>query len=218
MLAAAILAIWWAQAEPAPTEAPAPSAAPLVVAPPPAPPPPPFDKQASVFAGVSRRLGPEGHSVGPLNGPSLGGDFARRYLTFAGLDFDLGLTFLYDQFEDGALAATSVSQTSFTITQTVGWRWRRLRPFVQVGGGFTIAYLTVPTGSLDAEQPLARGTVGLDVDITRGIGITLRAAYTLLFTRPTLTTTPTADSTAGSMTYSALGDLFDADLGVVFQF
>ena len=214
MLAAAILATWWAQAEPAPTGT-TPAAAPFVATPP-APPPPPFDKQASVFAGVSRRLGPEGQRVAPVNGFSIGGDFARRYLTFAGLDFDLGLTFLYDQFEDGALAATSVSQTSFTITQTVGWRWRRLRPFVQVGGGFTVAYLAVPTGSLDAEQPLGRGTVGLDVDIARGIGVTLRAAYTLLFTRPTLTTDATETSPA--MTYSALGDLFDADLGVVFQF
>ncbi|HEX3905269.1 MAG TPA: hypothetical protein VH853_20750 [Polyangia bacterium] len=216
MLAAAVLATWWAQAEPAPAgAAPSQSAAPLVVAPPPTP-PPPFDKQATVFAGVSRRLGPEGKRVAPLDGPSLGGDFARRYLAFAGFDLDLGLTFLYDQFEDGALAATSVSQTSFALTQTVGWRWRRLRPYVQLGGGFTIAYLSVPTGSLDVAQPLGRGTVGLDVAITRDIGVTVRAAYTLLFTRPTLTTE--ASATAGAMTYSALGDLFDADLGVVFQF
>ena len=113
-----------------------------------------------------------------------------------------------------------LSQTSFAATAGGGWRWRRLRPYVQIGAGATIAYFSSPEmtlrpGSLTAVQPLARATAGLDVAITAQIGITVRVAYTHVFTHPTLTT----DATSGApATYSFLGDLFDAGAGVVLGF
>jgi hypothetical protein len=215
MLAAAVLASWLAQAEPAPTEpSPATPAGPLVVTPPPEI--SPFDKRIAVYGGISRRLGPEGKSIGPTDGPSFGGSFARRYFASPeGFDLDLGIDFFYDQFET-SLLGTTISQTSFALTQTAGWRWRRLRPFAQIAAGGTIGYVSIPNGSLDATQPLLRGAAGLDVAIRRDIGLSLRVAYTLLFTRPTVTTD--VNPTTASMTYSPLGDLLDADLGVVMLF
>ena len=215
MLAVAVLASWLAQAEPAPTEpSPATSAAPLVVTPPPQP--SPFDKRVAVYAGLSHRLGPEGKSIGPANGPSFGGSFARRYLaTPEGFELDLGLDFFYDQFETDVLG-TTISQTSFALTQTAGWRWRRLRPFAQVAAGVAIGYVSIPNGNLDSTQPLVRGAAGLDVAITPNIGVSLRLAYTLFFSRPTVTTDVTPP--AAPMTYSPLGNLLDVDLGVVMLF
>lgn len=215
MLAAVVLASWLAQAEPAPTEpAPGNPAAPLVVAPPP-PETSPFDKRVAVYGGVSHRLGPEGESIGPTNGPSFGGSFARRYyVSPEGFDLDVGLDFFYDQFETDVLG-TTITQTSFAVTQTAGWSWRRLRPFAQVAAGVSIGYVSISNGNLDSAQPLVRGAAGLDVAITPSIGVSLRLAYTLLFSRPTVTiVTPTA----APMTYSPLGDLLDADLGVVMLF
>src|SRR5580698_2239109 len=214
MLAAVVLASWWAQAEPAPPE-PGSATAPAV-APPPAPPPSPFDKRVAIYGGLGHRLGPEGTSIGPTNGPSFGGSFARRYFaSSSGFDLDVGVDFFYDQFETDLLG-TTISQTSFAIVQTAGWRWRRLRPFVQLAAGVTIGYASISNGTLDSQQPLLRGAAGLDVAITPTIGVSLRAAYSLIFSRPVLTTQ--ASPTVSSMSYSVFGDLFDVDLGVVLLF
>jgi hypothetical protein len=216
MLEAAVLAFLWAQVEPAPAETTPPPGAPVVATPPPAPPPSPFDKRIAVYVGISRRLGPEGTSVGPTDGPSFGGSFARRYFTSpGGFDLYVGVDFFYEQFQSDLLG-TTLSQTSFAIVQTAGWRFRRLHPFAQVGAGVTIGYASVSSGTLDSQQPLVRGAAGLDIAITPAIGVSLRFAYSLLFTRPILTTqaTPTVSSTS----YSLFGDLFDADLGVVLLF
>jgi hypothetical protein len=215
MLAVAVLASWLAQAEPAPTEpSAAKPAAPLVVTPPPEA--SPFDKRVAVYGGLSRRLGPEAKSIGPTNGPSFGGSFARRYFASAeGFDLDLGLDFFYDQFETGVLG-TTISQTSFALTQTAGWRWRRLHPFAQVAAGVAVGYVSIPNGNLDSTQPLVRGAAGLDVAIKPNIGLSLRVAYTILFSRPIVTTN--VDPPAAPMTYSPLGDLLDVDLGVVLLF
>lgn len=91
-----------------------------------------------------------------------------------------------------------------------------MRPFAQVGAGITIGYASIPGGTLDTQQPLVRAAAGLDVAITPAIGISLRAAYSLLFTRPVLTTQESPYVSA--MSYSLFGDLFDADIGVVLLF
>ena len=150
------------------------------------------------------------------------------------LELSAGVDFRYDKFQTGVTGTSEpipgevqaysadrvLSQSSFAATASAAARWRRLRPFVQVGAGATIAYFSSPEmtlrpGSLTAVQPLARGTAGLDVAITGQIGITVRVAYTHVFTHPTLTT----DATSGApATYSFLGDLFDAGAGVVLGF
>jgi hypothetical protein len=236
MLAAALLASWWAQAEPAPDATPpqspataAPAAGPrpaatATVAP--AAPPPVLDNAFGVYACFARRLGSEGQSIGPANGVSVGGDYERRYFDLpTGFELGAGLDFFYDRFSsdlsgsmqlDPGLAQRVVSQTSFALMQTVGWRRGRVRPFGKVGLGATIAFFSSPEialrpGSFDAVQPLARGAAGLSVDVIRGIAVSLQGTYTHTFTRPVFTTD---DGHA----YSFLGDVLDLGLGVVMQF
>jgi|HubBroStandDraft_2_1064218.scaffolds.fasta_scaffold87186_2 hypothetical protein len=230
MLAAAVLASWLAQAEPAPAEATpsAPSTTSVAIAPAPAPPTP--DNVVGVYGGWGRRLGGEAQTVGPANGISVGGSYQRRYLTLLDhLELGAGLDFFYDKYQTDVTGSTMVaegqeqtfsaeriiSQASFVLTQTVAWRLGRVRPFAQVGLGFAIAYFSTPElafrpGSFDAVQPLGRGTVGLDVGITHDIGISLRAGYTLVFTHPTFM--------PGTTSFSFLGDSLDVDLGVVLPF
>jgi hypothetical protein len=234
MLPALVLASWWAQAEPAPAEPPAaPSVAPAAAAP--AAPAPLADNRLSVGASYARRLGDEGGALGPRNGFGVGGDYERRIVALPSeIDVSAGVDFRYDKFQTGVTGTSAavpgevqadaadrvLSQTSFAATGGLGWRWRRLRPFVQVGAGATIAYFSSPEmtlrpGNLTAVQPLVRGTAGLDVAITPQIGVAVRAAYSHVFTHPTLTT----DASSGApATYSFLGDLFDVGAGVVLGF
>jgi hypothetical protein len=267
MLAAALLASWWAQAEPAPDPTPpTPPQPPAAAAPPsgtaappaaaptpanagaepapvaaaptagphpaatatvaPAAPPPVLDNAFGVYACFARRLGSEGQSIGPANGVSVGGDYERRTFDLpTGFELGVGLDFFYDRFSsdlsgsmqlDPGLAQRVVSQTSFALMQTAGWRRGRVRPFAKVGVGATIAFFSSPEialrpGSFDAVQPLARGAAGLSVDVVRGIAVSLQGTYTHTFTRPVFTT---ADGNA----YSFLGDVLDLGLGVVMQF
>ncbi|HVY39663.1 MAG TPA: hypothetical protein VHM31_17110 [Polyangia bacterium] len=225
MLPALVLASWWAQADPAPA---APPAVPSV-----APAPPGADNRFALGAGYARRLGDEGGALGPRNGFAVGADYERRLVALPSLlEVSAGLEFRYDKFQT-AVTGTPIpgeiqpywgdrvlSQTSFAAVADGGWRWRRLRPFVQIGAGATIAYFSSPEmnlrpGNLTAVQPLARGTAGLDVAVFGQIGITLRVAYTHVFTHPTLTTDVSSGAPA---TYSFLGDLFDAGAGVVLGF
>jgi hypothetical protein len=247
MVAAAVLASWLAQAEPAPAEpmpatasgptapmpaTPAAASAPAAPAPaaPATPPPPPPDNAVGVYAGWGHRLGSEARTVGPANGISVGGTYQRRYLTLlGGLELGAGLDFFYDKYltdvtgsmvvasgqEQMFLSQRVISQASFALTQTVAWRQGRVRPFAQVGLGFAVSYFSTPEltfrpGTFDAVQPLGRGTVGLDIGITRAIAVSLRAGYTLVFTHPAYT--------PGTTSYSFLGDSLDVDLGVVLPF
>ncbi len=230
MLPALVLASWWAQADPAPAAPPVPPATASAPAPPPA-----SDNRLSLAAGYARRLGAEGGALGPRNGFAVGGDYERRLVTLPSLlELSAGVDFRYDRFRTPATGTSApvpgevqpyssdrvLSQTSFAATAGAAARWRRLRPFVQVGAGATIAYFSSPEmtlrpGNLTAVQPLGRGTAGLDVAITDQIGVTVRLAYTHVFTHPTLTT----DANSGApATYSFLGDLFDAGAGVVLGF
>jgi hypothetical protein len=224
MLAAAVLASWLAQAEPAPP----PPGAPVVARPPPPPPTP--DNTVGAYFGWGRRLGGEAQTVGPANGISVGGSYQRRYLTLgAGFELGAAFEFFYDKWQEGVTGSTMVapgaeqtfaserviSQTSFALMQTGAWRRGRARAFLGVGLGFTIAYFSTPEllfrpGSFDATQPTLRGVAGLDIIITHDTAIALRAGYTLVFTHPTYTPSTT--------TYSFLGDFLDLGGGVVFQF
>jgi hypothetical protein len=185
-----------------------------------------LDNAFGVYVCFARRLGSEGQSIGPANGVSVGGDYERRYFdTPTGFELAGGLDFFYDRFStdlsgsmllDPGLAQRVVSQTSFALMQTAGWRRGRVRPFAKLGVGATIAFFSSPEialrpGSFDAVQPLARGAAGLSVDVTRGIAVSLQGTFTHTFTRPVFTA---ADGTR----YSFLGDLLDLGLGVVMQF
>jgi hypothetical protein len=231
MLPALVLASWWAQAQPAPVPA-----QPLAATPAAQPPAAPLDNRIAITASYSRRLGEEGAPIGPRNGFAVGGSYERRLLPLPH-DFDIGagLDFFYDKFQTGVTGTSMVapgqiqaypgerviSQTSFAATAVAAWHWRRVRPYAQVGAGFTIAYFTTPEealqpGNLTAVQPLARTTGGFDVAITRDISVTARVSYTHLFTRPTFTATPL--NAAAPMPYSFLGDLFEAGAGVALGF
>ncbi len=232
MVAAAVLASWLAQAEPAPPEppsAPAAATAPVTAAPK-TPPSPPPDNAVGVYAGWGHRLGSEAETVGPANGISVGGTYQRRYLTLSGhLELGAGVDFFYDKYATDVTGSTAVapgqeqtfaaqrviSQASFALTQTVAWRQGRVRPFAQVGVGFAVSYFSTPEltfrpGTFDAVQPLGRGTIGLDVGVTHDVAISLRAGYTLVLTHPAYR--------PGTTSYSFLGDSLDVDLGVVLPF
>jgi hypothetical protein len=231
MLAAAVLASLWAQAEPAPSEPALPPAqsAPVVSTPAPSAPLVP-DNTIGVYFGWGRRLGSGPDVVGPANGISVGGSYQRRYLAL-GDGFELGAAFdfFYDKWQTGVTGSTMVapgqeqtfaserivSQTSFALLQTGAWRRGRARAFLGVGPGFTIAYFSTPElmfrpGSFDAVQPMLRSAAGFDVILTHDTAIALRAGYTLVFTHPAFT--------PGTTTYAFLGDFFDLGAGVVFQF
>jgi len=224
MLAAAVLASWVAQAQPAPP----PSAAPVVATPAPRPPLP--DNTIGVYFGWGRRLGSGPDVVGPANCISVGGSYQRLYLTLGyGFELGAGIDFFYDKWQEGVTGSTMVaaaeeqtfpatrviSQTSFALLQTGAWRRGRVRAFLGVGLGFTIAYFSTPEllyrpGTFDAAQPILRGATGLDIILTHDTAIALRAGYTLVLTHPTYTPSDT--------TYSFLGDFLDLGGGVVFQF
>jgi hypothetical protein len=229
MLPVLVLASWFAQAEPAPVS-PGP---PLVAAAPAAA--PALDNQLTVTGGYARRLGTEGGAVGPRDGFALRGAYERRIVALPrGFEAGAGLDFGYDKFETGVTGTTTgsagptqtfsadrvLSYTSFAAIGALAWRWRRLRPFAQLGAGLTVAYFSTPEmalhpGDLTAAQPLVRAAAGLDVAITPEVAVTARLGFTHVFTHPELTT----DAQSGApATYSFLGDLLDVGAGVALGF
>ncbi len=230
MLPAVVLASWWVQAQPAPSPA-----QPIAAAPAAQPAPAPLDNRIAITASYSRRLGDEAAVVGPRNGFAVGGSYDRRLVPLPhDFEVDAGLDFFYDKFQTGVTGVSMVtpgqtqtyagerviSQTSFAATAGAAWRWRRLRPYAQVGAGITIAYFTTPEealqpGNMTAVQPLVRATGGFDVAITHDISVTARVSYSHLFTRPTFMTMPT---NGVPITLSFLGDLFEAGAGVALGF
>jgi hypothetical protein len=226
MLAAVLLASLWAQAEQAPAPAPAPPKQSLAK---PAPSVP--ANGVSVHARFAYRVGSEGRNVGPAAGFSLGGTFERRYLaTRRGIELGVAGDFFYDRFSTDVTGSApdasgqemtfpserTLSQTSFALLQTVGWRATELRVFVGVGPGLTIGYFSSPElalrpGSTNAAQPLARGMLGVEFALSALTAVIVRADYTHAFTRPTFTTETAAQ-------YSLFGDLFDAGAGLLVHF
>jgi hypothetical protein len=125
MIAAAVLASLWAQAEPAPPEAPesatvpsatAPAtASPATAQPAPAPslpvtPPAPEPKLASTFAVSGRlayRVGADARRVGPSFGFAIGGSFERRYLQIGDvLDLGVAVEFSFARFATAVTRST----------------------------------------------------------------------------------------------------------------
>jgi hypothetical protein len=230
MLAAAFLATLWAQAEQAPPP-PAPTPPlpqqPIVTNPVPAAPP----NGLTVSARFAYRVGDEGKSVGPQAGFSLGGTFERRYFASrGGIELAGAVDFFYDRFSTGVVGSTSdstgqemmfaadrtLSQTSFALLQTAGWRAAELRLFVAAGAGVTIGYFATPEvdlrpGSKTAAQPIARGVAGVEVALSGTTGVIVRADYTHAFTRPTFTT-------SAATRYSLFGDILDVGAGLLVRF
>jgi hypothetical protein len=198
MLPAVVLASWWAQAQPAPVAAPPPAAQPA---------PAPLDNRVGVVASYARQLGDDAVALGPPGGFGVTGSYERRLQPLPH-DFDLsaGVDFGYDKFGLHCTCAV-VSQATFVATAAAAWHWGRLRPYVLVGGGITV--------EMEGVQPLVRTTMGLDIAITRDIGVTARVAYTHIFIRPTVTTYAPGEP---ALTQEIDGDLLDIGAGVALGF
>jgi len=244
MLAAAVLASWLAQAEPAPAEpataepttaTPTAASAPGAVAPTPTNPtnppwPPAPDNAVGVYAGWGHRLGNEAQTVGPANGISVGGTYQRRYLTLVGnLELGAGLDFFYDKYQTDVTGSAMVtpgqeqtfsaeriiSQASFALTQTVAWRRGRVRPFAQLGLGFAIAYFSTP------EIAFRPGSFDAAQPFGRGsvgldVGVTHDVGISVRAGYTQVFTHPTY--MPGTTSYSFLGNSLDVDLGVFLPF
>jgi hypothetical protein len=230
-------------ASPAPAPAPAPPAAaapatPAPPSPPPAaaapasppgidePPPPPPANSVSVHVRYAYRL--DGDGLVPKDGLSLGGEFERRMVAFQnGLELGVATNFFYDRFTkdvvagtvdasgDPMIAARTLSQTSFALMETTGWRYADMRLFVAVGGGLTVGYFASPdlsTSSTTDVQPFARAVFGFDFAIAARTAAVLRVDYSHnFFSDTSVVTTP-------GMTRPLFGDLFDAGIGFLLRF
>ncbi len=235
MLAAAVLASWLAQAEPAPAETMPTTpldarTAPIAVAPKPPTPPAP-DNAVGVYAGWGHRLGTRPETIGPANGISVGGTYQRRYLTLLGnLELGAGLDFFYDKYVTDVTGSMTVapgqeqhfpsqrviSQTSFALTQTVAWR-AGARPPVRAGGRRVRGQLLLdPRAHVPPRNVRRRATARPRHRRPRRRHHAdhrhLRARRLHAWSSRIPPTRPEPTS------YSFLGDSLDVDLGVVLPF
>jgi len=222
----------------APTSAPVTPApqGPAAAAPPVRPPgvgdpatPPPANS-ASVYVRYAYRVGAEGDDVVPASGFSLGGEFERRLHAFpTGIELGIALDFFYDRFTKDVIATSvgpmgdpapgigtrTLSQTTFALMETTGWRYADMRLYVGVGLGLTVGYFVSPdvssTGNTNLE-PLARGVFGFDFAIAARTAAILRVDYTHTFYRNSDFVGPTGDL------HPMFGDLFDAGIGFLLRF
>ena len=206
----------------------APPAPPPIVAEPATPPPP---NSASVYVRYAYRVGAASDGIVPASGLSLGGEFARRLRAFeSGIELGAAIDFFYDRFAKDVIATSidpgsgssemtivtrTLSQTTFALMETTGWRYADMRLFVGVGAGLTVGYF----GSQEASsrgttdlQPLARGVFGFDFAIAPQTAAILRVDYTHTFYRDSYFVGPTGDL------HPMFGDLFDAGIGFLLRF
>jgi hypothetical protein len=232
MVAAAVLASLWAQAEPAPE--PPPSAQPAPATPAAAGPSPAGQRNVFGLWGMfAYRTGKEADSLGPAAGFSIGGSFERRYLRRGeapAIELAAGAEFFHDQFatdvtgsgpdpsgnEQTYPATRTITTTSFAAIQSVALDLAAIRFAAAVGAGIAIGYLSTPElelrpGSTSAVQPLARGPLAIELPLPRSMAVVVRGDYTHTFTRPTFTTD-------GGQTYSFLGDVITAGAGLKLRF
>jgi hypothetical protein len=203
--AALVVASLLAQAEPAPSEEPAPS-------PPassPAAPSPPDDltprrplHAVAVHGRFAYRPNDSGSGV-PAAGFSLGGTFERRYASLGDiLGLGVGLDFFFDRFASDqknmtsgtqiVLNARELMQTSFVALQTVALERLPVRPWIAAGGGIAVGQST---------RPVARGAAGVELGLTRATAIAVRADLTHPLSDP-----------------GAYGDILDVGLGFLERF
>jgi hypothetical protein len=242
MNAALVLGLLLAQAQPAPG-APPPPTAPAAAAEP-APPPPvapttPATPVApttpepaepsnaiSVFAGLSYRLPPGGEQLSPSAGFSLSGAYERIYARLGAppqadmLALGFALSFFHDHFSLGLQQPSPddrvLTQTGFTVAQTVALPLPPVSLWAAVGAGFTVAYfsspeLTLRPGSASAHQPLLTGGAGIDWTIQKNTGLRVRLNFIHTLTRPGFVTE------MGSH-LDLFGDLLDIGAGLFYRF
>ena len=215
-----------------PVPPPGPSAAAPPVLPPivgePATPPP--ANSTSVYVRYAYRVGADGNGVVPASGFSLGGEFERRLRAFqTGIELGVAIDFFYDRFTKDVIATTvgpmgdpepaigsrTLSQTTFALMETTGWRYADMRLYVGVAAGLTVGYFVSPDvaagGNTDL-LPLARGVFGFDFAIAPRTAAILRVDYTHTFSRDSTFVGPTGESRP------IFGDLFDAGIGFLLRF
>ncbi len=114
-----------------------------------------------------------------------------------------------------AIGSRTLSQTTFALMETTGWRYADMRLYVGVAAGVTVGYFVSPDiaagGSTDL-LPLARGVFGFDFAIAPRTAAILRADYTHTFSRDSTFVGPTGES------HPVFGDLFDAGIGFLLRF
>jgi hypothetical protein len=205
----------------------APPALPPIVGEPATPPP---ANSTSVYVRYAYRVGAEGDGVVPTSGFSLGGEFERRLRAFqTGIELGVAVDFFYDRFTRDVIATTvgpmgdpepaigsrTLSQTTFALMETTGWRYADMRLYVGVAAGLTVGYFVSPDiaagGSTDL-LPLARGVFGFDFAIAPRTAAILRVDYTHTFSRDSTFVGPTGES------HPVFGDLFDAGIGFLLRF
>jgi hypothetical protein len=194
-----------AEAEPAPAE-PAP-AEPAAATPAPTPAEPPPDYTLSIALAGARRLGDAAREVGPRNGFEVAMGLGYVYARPAGLELAAGGGFSYQRYRSivqvSYLPGTAPIDTErtfsfyeFQLHQTaslpLGHGVGQLRPYLDVGAGFALAYFssrepTLSPGELRTTRPIASGTVGLDVVTgAGGSRAGLAFGFVHMFSAPTL--------------------------------
>ncbi|MEA2696898.1 MAG: hypothetical protein QOI66_1169 [Myxococcales bacterium] len=239
MNAALVLGLLLAQAQPAPDAQPAPTLTAPAATPasaPSAPPPTPVapttpepaepSNAISVFAGLSYRVSPGGEQLSPSAGFSLSGAYERRYASLGApphagtLELGFALSFFHDHFSLGLQLPSAddrvLTQTGFTVAQTVALPLPPVSLWAAVGAGFTVAYFSSPEpdlrpGSASARQPLLTGGAGVDWTIQKNTGLRLRLNFTHTLTRPGFVTE------MGSH-LDLFGDLLDIGAGLFYRF
>jgi hypothetical protein len=204
----------------------APPAPPQVVAEPATPP----ANSASVYVRYAYRVGADGDGIVPASGISLGGEFERRLRGFqTGIELGVAFDFFYDRFTKDVIATSvgpmgdtepaigtrTLSQTTFALMETTGWRYADMRLYVGVGAGLTVGYFVSPdlgAGSSTDLLPLARGVFGFDFAIAPRTAAILRVDYTHTFHRDSFFVGPNGES------HPIFGDLFDAGIGFLLRF
>jgi hypothetical protein len=205
--------------------------------PPPAPP-----NSVSVHVRYAYRVDNASSDPVPSSGFSLGGEFERRLLGFQnGFELGLATDFFYDRFArdvvanavgptgatEPIIATRTLSQTSFALMETTGWRYADMRLFAAIGAGLAIGYFGGPstepttgnftTGSTTDLQLLTRGVFGFDFAVAPRTAAILRVDYTHLFYNDTSYATPGVPP-FGAVVRPLFGDLFNAGIGLLVRF
>ncbi|HEY2901540.1 MAG TPA: hypothetical protein VGL59_13245 [Polyangia bacterium] len=216
-----LLLLLSAQAQPPPPEAnPAPAPAPPVAAAEPA-----GANGVSVFIGPSFRISPGGEQLTPTVGFSVGGLYERRYLRLGPpeaptLFLGASANFFHDHFtlalEGPSTDYRTLTQTGFSIAQTVALPLQAITLWASVGVGFTFGYFSTPEltlrpGTASSRQPFVCGGLGVDWAIKAGMGVRVRFNFTQTLNRPDFVT-ETGDH------LNLFGDLFDSGIGLFYRF